>query len=409
MPERPRDYHHFSRILHWAVAGLIVVQFVLARLAEQAEHADLSLRELALLANHKSVGITILVLVVVRLAWRVKKPVPALPTGMPRWQTVASHISHWSLYGLLLAMPVTGWLMSSASAYSVSWFNLFVLPDFVGPDPELKEVFEEIHETMAKVLFALALLHIAAAVKHAIVDKDGVLSRMVSGISLALFAAIIATGVIILGSAGKAQPGNESAANGSPTASGPESTPLKAAGEGASNLPLWDINYEKSTIRFIGDQAGAEFEGEWKGWQAEIRFSEDQLQHSAFDVTVDTREVSTGDADRDSTLADADWFDSENHPYAYYRAGNFSTKQGGYVARGQLIIKGLTSPVALDFTVQENGNQRILESSGEPRLLIGQALLDRLALGVGTGEWEDTTWVGQEVTVKVRVEATVNP
>jgi cytochrome b561 len=139
-------YTPTAKLLHWLVAGMIVVQFVLAQLADNAPS---DLRELALLANHKSVGITILVVAMVRVAWRLLHTPPALPATMPRWQVTASAISHWSLYALLFAVPVTGWLMSSASAYSVSWFNLFQLPDFVSPNPDLKDVFEEIHEIVA--------------------------------------------------------------------------------------------------------------------------------------------------------------------------------------------------------------------------------------------------------------------
>ncbi|MDA1064503.1 MAG: cytochrome b, partial [Proteobacteria bacterium] len=152
-------YHSFSQFLHWAIAGLIVLQFILANLAEGAADSGSALRELALLANHKSVGITVLALVIVRLMWRVKKPPPALPATMDQWQILASHISHWALYGLIILIPVSGWLMSSASAYSVSWFNLFQLPDFVAPDPGLKELFKETHELLGKLLFVVAVVH----------------------------------------------------------------------------------------------------------------------------------------------------------------------------------------------------------------------------------------------------------
>jgi cytochrome b561 len=124
-------YSALARYLHWAVAGLIVLQFVLAQWAEHAQETGRDLHALALLANHKSVGMTVLMLGVARLLWRWRRPPPPLPDAMGRWQVRAAHAGHGLLYGLLFALPITGWLTSSASAYSVSWFNLFTFPDLV--------------------------------------------------------------------------------------------------------------------------------------------------------------------------------------------------------------------------------------------------------------------------------------
>jgi len=380
-------------MLHWLVAGMIVLQFVLAKMADVASDEDSPVRELALLANHKSVGITILALAVVRLAWRQKNPPPALPATMPQWQITASHLSHWSLYALLFAMPVTGWLMSSASAYSVSWFNLFQIPDLVAPNPAAKEVFEEAHETLGKLLMLIAAVHIGAAIKHTLIDKDGVLRRIVSAVSLTGFAVVLALGIAWLGGAGGSSVDTK-------TTDGAEadSTSVAATVVTSSGLPVWQIDYANSYIKFIGDQAGAEFQGVWETWSAELQFSADQLALSIFDVTVDATSAATRDDDRDVTLADPEWFDTMNFPEAYFRASDFSATDDGYVADGQLIIKNVASPVKLAFTVTADGNSRVLD---------GTAQLDRLALGVGTGEWEDTDWVGKDVTVQVHVEALI--
>ena len=386
-------YTNTAKILHWAIAGAIVLQFVLANLADNAGDADLAVRELALLANHKSVGITILVLALLRLAWRSKNPPPALPATAPVWQVRASHVSHWTLYGLIVVIPITGWMMSSASAYSVSWFNLFQLPDFVAPDPELKKTFEEIHETLAKVLFLLALLHILAAVKHAVVDKDGVLNRMLSPLSLIVFAGIVAFGVGVLAQAGKPAANSTEARRAVATGAAEE------YGVAHSELPAWQVDQASSYIRFTGDQAGAEFEGEWLSWSAELQFSPSDLASSAFDVTVHTADVTTNDQERDEVLSDPEWFDPYEYPEAYYRAASFTANDdGSFNANGNLIIKGTSLPVVLKFTV---------EQQNEHHVLLGHAEFLRLDIGVGVGEWEDTSWVSDEVSVDVRVEATV--
>lgn len=387
-------YSNTAKLLHWTIAAAIVLQFVLAKLADRAGDADHAVQQLGLLANHKSVGITILALAIIRIGWRLTHKPPALPAAMPTWQVRASHFSHWSLYALIIAIPISGWLMSSASAYSVSWFNLFQLPDFVAADPELKKTLKDVHETLAKLLFLLALVHILAAFKHAVFDKDGVLQRMLSIVSLAVFVIIIALGVGVLGQAGK---GSINAAGKTST-----TTPATAAQsqvDKASELPVWQIDYANSYIHFTGDQAGAIFEGEWLSWSAELRFSSDDLASGFFDVTVNTAEVNTNDKDRDDVLSDPEWFDPRQHPEAYYRAASFSKNDdGSYNAHGNLVVKGQSAPVVLTFTVEENGGQRFL---------LGHAEFLRLDLGIGVGEWEDTTWVENEVRVDVRVEASL--
>ncbi len=389
-------YHPVSRTLHWAVAGMVVLQFVLARLAENAEQTDSTLRQLALLANHKSVGITILALVVIRLLWRRRAPPPPLPPTMDQWQVLASRISHWTLYGLLLLLPVSGWLMSSASAYSVSWFNLLQLPDLVAPNDALEETLERIHETLAVTLLIVAGIHVLAAVKHAVIDKDGVLSGMSSTLSITLGTLILGAGIWTLGTAGSGSPG---AAQPVLTTGGNLSGDVSIEAAGSSRLPEWQIDYADSYIRFTGDQAGASFDGEWQDWSASMRFDAEKLDDSVFDVTIRTVAVETGDDDRDSTIVGSEWFDTANYPEAHYRTSSFTALADvGFTAEGQLLVKGSAADVALEFTVRREGERLVL---------MGFARVERLALGLGTGEWEDTTWVGNDVTVSVRVAATV--
>jgi cytochrome b561 len=176
MPLRntPGRYGSVAQALHWLVVVLLIGQVAVGKIAhEMPDGFD----KLVLLARHKSFGITILALAALRLAWRLVDRPPPLPP-MPGWQRLASRATHGALYALLFAMPVSGWLMSSASNYPVSWFGLVQLPDFVAPDRGLKHLLEEVHETLATALIALAALHVAAALKHHFVDRDGLLWRM---------------------------------------------------------------------------------------------------------------------------------------------------------------------------------------------------------------------------------------
>ncbi|HEX4152911.1 MAG TPA: cytochrome b [Steroidobacteraceae bacterium] len=177
MPTRtkPARYGIPAQLLHWVIAGLIVTQFVLGRMALPL---PLGARKLGLLARHKSVGMTILMLAVLRLAWRLWHPAPPLPAGMRPWERWAAHVSHVALYVLIFVMPLTGWMMSSAKNYSVSWFGLFTWPDLIGKNETAFNVLRSTHHALSNVLFVVALLHILAALKHHFWDRDEVLVRM---------------------------------------------------------------------------------------------------------------------------------------------------------------------------------------------------------------------------------------
>ncbi len=164
-----------AQALHWIIVVLIVTQFVLANMAESL---PLGMAKLATLARHKSFGMTILMLVVLRLVWRVsQRQSPPLPVLKP-YERFLAHLTHHGLYFLLFAMPLSGWIMSSAKNYPVSWFNLFTFPDWVAPNDTLFELMRSAHHWMALALLGLALLHIAAALHHHFIRKDSILLRM---------------------------------------------------------------------------------------------------------------------------------------------------------------------------------------------------------------------------------------
>ncbi|MGF1501097.1 MAG: cytochrome b [Paracoccaceae bacterium] len=196
-----------TRLIHWLMAILIVFQVAGGLYMVQVIGDDL-IQRFNWTQTHKSWGFVVVCLAALRIIWRALNPVPADPP-MPRWQTVASRISHYAFYVLMIAIPVTGWLMASASplndadAYvqvknQVTLQYLFGkdLLDLVGlkeqvllemPDPyepgdeALTEILARIHLALALTLTALLGVHIAAALKHQFVDRDGLLARMVTG------------------------------------------------------------------------------------------------------------------------------------------------------------------------------------------------------------------------------------
>ena len=155
---------------------MILAQFWLA---QRAEALPLGLAKLATLARHKSVGLTILALALLRLLWRwSQRESPPLPGDLRAWERALAGLTHVGLYALLFVLPLTGWAMSSAKNYPVSWFSLFSLPDFVGPDEVLFERLRTLHGALATTLVVLAGLHVLGALQHHFIRKDSVLLRM---------------------------------------------------------------------------------------------------------------------------------------------------------------------------------------------------------------------------------------
>src|SRR5579863_10139056 len=175
-PNVPTRYSAVAQSFHWIIAALIVTQFVLAYAADDL---PLGVHKLALLARHKSFGMTILMLASLRLLWRVAHPPPALPSNMRPLERFAARGTHAAFYVLLFAMPLTGWMMSSAKNYSVSWFGLFTWPNLIGKNEQAFDFLRSTHDLLSDVLFAIAVLHILAALKHHFWDRDDVLLRMI--------------------------------------------------------------------------------------------------------------------------------------------------------------------------------------------------------------------------------------
>ena len=168
-------YSNLAITLHWLVAlgltGTFALGFYMADL-------PLSPAKLQFYSWHKWAGITLLLLIILRLGWRFTHRPPALPSGMPVWQRKASDISHGLLYVLMLAIPLSGWLMSSAEGFPVVWFGVLPLPDLVAKSKPLADALKQAHAVLNYSMLALVCLHVAASLLHPLIGKDGVLGRM---------------------------------------------------------------------------------------------------------------------------------------------------------------------------------------------------------------------------------------
>jgi cytochrome b561 len=169
------SYTRTAIVLHWAVALLIFVAFPLGLYMHEL---PLSPDKVRLINYHKWIGVAVFALVALRVVWRFGHRPPPLPDSMPPWQHLATGAVHILLYGLMIAVPVAGWLMSSAKGFQTVWFGVLPLPDLVGKNKELGHQLAEVHEALSYTMMALVALHLAAAVKHHLIDRDGVMARM---------------------------------------------------------------------------------------------------------------------------------------------------------------------------------------------------------------------------------------
>ena len=162
--------------LHWVVALLIVV---LASVGWYMKGLPNTPNKVAIYALHKSTGLTVLALMLLRLAWRLyERRRPAPPPAMPQWQVRAASITHALLYLALLAMPISGWLFNSAANFPLRWFGLFAVPALSGPDPALKAAAGFAHLFLFWCIAALFTVHAMAALDHHYRIGDEVLRRM---------------------------------------------------------------------------------------------------------------------------------------------------------------------------------------------------------------------------------------
>ena len=170
----PIRYDGVAQSLHWVMVVLVFSAFGVGLwMVDQP-----LMQKLRIVPLHKSIGVTIFLFVLLRLAWRWTHPAPALPGTMPAWEQHAARTAHWLLYALMFAVPVSGWLMSSALGIATVPYGLARLPDLLERDRELGETLKVVHFTLNKSLVALVALHAAAALKHYFIDRDGVLERM---------------------------------------------------------------------------------------------------------------------------------------------------------------------------------------------------------------------------------------
>lgn len=425
-----RRYSMVAILLHWLIALAIVLQIILAGRMDGPHTPQV----FAVTQLHKSIGITILLASLLRIVWRLVNPPPPMPATMARWEALLAKLTHVGFYLIMIAMPLTGWLIVSTSRIhiptllygAVPWPDL---PGLAHLEPAARKAWHHFAETghglIAKFIYVLLALHVAGALKHQLLSRDEpVLARMAPGavagrwweprilvIALA-FVGIIAFGKLVQppvpasgpppAAAAPAEPAPSPKATAAPAAA---TTPVAGATPAATPAPAatpstdpvaWKVA-PGSALTFATSWSGAAVEGRFDTWKAEILFSPDALERSKVTVSIDMASAKTGDAQRDASLPAPDWFDTANHPKAVFKATRFAkTGADRYVAHGTLSLRGVTKPLDLPFK---------LTIAGDKARMSGDASLDRTVFGVGQGEFAATDQIPGKVAVHVQLTA----
>ena len=171
-------YTKTAKGLHWLMAVLF---FGMLGLGFYMQGLPLSPDKLKLYSWHKWVGVTVFLLALFRIAWRVTHQPPALPSSMPRLMQIAAHAGHHMLYMLMFLIPLSGWLMSSAKGLQTVWFGILPIPDLLEKNKLLGDLLQTVHVSLNYLFIAVLIGHIGAALKHHFIDKDDILTRMLPG------------------------------------------------------------------------------------------------------------------------------------------------------------------------------------------------------------------------------------
>ena len=168
-------YTGIAMSLHWLIGLMILISLGAGLYMVELK---LSPAKLQLYSWHKWAGVTIFALVLIRCVWRLTHTPPPLPFGFPRWQQLVSETTHYLLYALMIAIPLTGWLMSSAKGFQTVYFGVLPIPDLLVKNKEWGETLNLVHRYLNYTMIAIISVHIGAAIKHPLIDKDDVLRRI---------------------------------------------------------------------------------------------------------------------------------------------------------------------------------------------------------------------------------------
>lgn len=379
------DAPHYTRTamkLHWLMALLIFAGY---GLGHYMSTLGLSPQKLSMVAWHKWIGVTVFVLALLRGGWRLTHRPPPLPASISGLQRLAAEAVHGVLYLLMFAIPLSGWLMSSAHGYQTVYLGLLPLPDLLAKDEALAERLELVHTALNYLLLAGVAGHLGAALKHQFLSRDGVLSRMFStdGEAGPQFAAVLGVAALLFAVAlsfgGEApEQAHEHAAD-APAQVTDEAPPAQAPPATAALSSGTTVATGELIASFT--QMGISVDAVFARHATELSFDPAAPQAGSVRVTVEVASFDIGDPEYNGEILGADWLDAAGHPQARFVSEAITATADGFTASGQFTLKGVTQPLSIPFTVADDP---------VGRRYIGTFEISRKAFGVGDPSWDDS-------------------
>ncbi|ODN70059.1 YceI family protein [Methylobrevis pamukkalensis] len=395
-------YGLVAQIFHWVTAILILMLLPLGLvMTDLPQSTDTEIADKVwLFSLHKTLGITVFAVAIARVLWALASPRPAPLHPDRRLETFVAEAVHWSLYGAILLTPLAGWVHHAASTgFAPIWWPLGQDLPFVPKSEALARLAGFAHYVLAMLMIVAVGLHIAGAMKHVVIDRDGTLARMLPfgrarTVSVPVGAtaphrgpafAALALFALLFGGIAVSALRNEPAA----TTSLPQATaPVSASG--------WSVDHAKSRLGIVITQMGAPVEGRFKAWSAEIDFDPDALDAARVKVVVDIASIDLGGVT--DQAKGADFLDAGAHPQAVFEAATFRrTGDTRFEVEGTLSLHGETRPVILPFD---------LVIDGPTATMTGRTTLNRIDFGVGAKGFADEGSVKFAVEVVTEVVAT---
>ena len=396
-----KTYGLIAQLLHWTMAGLILFLIPLGIFMHQlpTATAEDAARTFWFFSLHKTLGVAALFIAVVRVAWACLQPHPLPLNSDRKFECLLAQTIHWTLYGAIIVMPLSGWLHHAATeGFAPIWWPLGQDLPFIPKSTQLADMFALVHFCTAVLLGTSIALHIAGALKHAVIDRDDTLRRMIPGAShgqldepaepqfkrspavlaVLCFAALGAS-VVVLHSRPQTGP--------APQASTPPPATMPASG--------WRVDMAKSRLGIKITQSGSPITGTFRQWRANINLDPADLQAARIDVTIDIASLSLGGV-TDEAIS-PDFLNAKVYPTARFRSADIAkVGEMAYEASGELTLAGKTRAMKLPF--------KLTIKDGRATAM-AQVTLDRLAYGVGQKSFPRGTVVGLEVMVDIAVEA----
>lgn len=405
----PVRYHGAAIALHWLIAALLVYQFALGlRLDEATGPVKFTAFQM-----HKSIGITVLLLSLLRLGLRLVLRRPAeVGEGVQR---LGARLVHFGFYAVMILAPLSGWIIVSTAKIKLPTMLFGLLPWPHLPLPAGANAPAGFaHVALAWSLPALIALHLAGVIYH-MRKRDAVPQRMftagVAPLAGLIRGLLVLAAVAWLGLAGPVPklwaiaPSTGPVAAALPEPSDSDSaeeagvipSPSATGSDAATAVSCeWTVA-PGSRLGFATAYGNTPISGTFHKWQARIRFCEDDLPHASIAATIQLASADTADADRDENLKGESFFDTASFAQARFSAAGFrQLSPGRYAANGTLSLHGESKPVRLVFALKVNGDAASAQ---------GSTSISRLAFGVGSGDWAATDQVPDAVTVQFTIRA----